>query len=108
MVDNPENNGEDGSQGADTSGGKGTLEGPRRTESAAPRRPCPICQKMSVPKYRPFCSRRCADVDLARSYGLNGVPAMVFNDKYLVSGAQPANVLRQVVERIVQESTAGA
>lgn len=49
-----------------------------------------------------------ADVDLARSYGLNGVPAMVFNDKYLVSGAQPADVLRQVVERIAQESTSGA
>lgn len=48
------------------------------------------------------------DVDLARTYGLNGVPAMIFNDKYLVSGAQPADVLRQVVERIVQESTAGA
>ena len=47
-----------------------------------------------------------ADVDLARAYGLNGVPAMVFNDKYLVSGAQPADVLRQVVERIIQESAA--
>ncbi|NEY91910.1 DNA gyrase inhibitor YacG [Tabrizicola oligotrophica] len=26
---------------------------------------CPICAKASDPKYRPFCSRRCADVDLA-------------------------------------------
>ena len=26
---------------------------------------CPICQKPSDPKYRPFCSKRCADVDLA-------------------------------------------
>lgn len=49
-----------------------------------------------------------ADVELARAYGLNGVPAMVFNDKYLVSGAQPADVLRQVVDRIVQESSTGA
>lgn len=48
-----------------------------------------------------------ADVDLARAYGLNGVPAMVFNDKYLVSGAQPADVLRQVVDRIVQETAGG-
>ena len=31
---------------------------------------CPICAKDSDPKYRPFCSRRCADVDLAR--WLNG------------------------------------
>lgn len=27
---------------------------------------CPICQKTSVDKYRPFCSARCADVDLGR------------------------------------------
>ena len=27
---------------------------------------CPICGKDSVPAYRPFCSKRCADVDLAR------------------------------------------
>ena len=27
---------------------------------------CPICRRPSVPDYRPFCSRRCADVDLAR------------------------------------------
>lgn len=27
---------------------------------------CPICHKDSDPKYRPFCSRRCADVDLGR------------------------------------------
>lgn len=27
---------------------------------------CPICQAETVQKYRPFCSRRCADIDLAR------------------------------------------
>ncbi|MHA3915681.1 DNA gyrase inhibitor YacG [Halovulum sp. GXIMD14793] len=27
---------------------------------------CPICDKDSDPKYKPFCSRRCADVDLGR------------------------------------------
>lgn len=27
---------------------------------------CPICNKKSDPKYRPFCSKRCADVDLGR------------------------------------------
>lgn len=31
---------------------------------------CPICGKAAEPKYRPFCSRRCADVDLGR--WLNG------------------------------------
>ncbi len=28
--------------------------------------PCPICKKPQHPDYRPFCSRRCADVDLQR------------------------------------------
>lgn len=27
---------------------------------------CPICDKDSVPAFRPFCSRRCADVDLSK------------------------------------------
>lgn len=35
---------------------------------------CPICKSPADPKYRPFCSRRCADVDLAR--WLNGAYAV--------------------------------
>ncbi len=31
---------------------------------------CPICNKPTDPKYRPFCGKRCADLDLAR--WLNG------------------------------------
>ena len=27
---------------------------------------CPICKKPSTLDYRPFCSRRCADIDLQR------------------------------------------
>ncbi|WP_114946972.1 DNA gyrase inhibitor YacG [Microvirga calopogonii] len=27
---------------------------------------CPICGKPTQPEYRPFCSKRCADVDLNR------------------------------------------
>lgn len=27
---------------------------------------CPICGKATAADYRPFCSRRCADVDLGR------------------------------------------
>jgi len=29
-------------------------------------RRCPICGKPAVAEYRPFCSSRCADVDLNR------------------------------------------
>ncbi|WP_037309076.1 DNA gyrase inhibitor YacG [Ruegeria halocynthiae] len=31
---------------------------------------CPICDEDTVAKFRPFCSKRCADVDLAK--WLNG------------------------------------
>ena len=27
---------------------------------------CPICGKPAQPEYRPFCSKRCSDVDLQR------------------------------------------
>ena len=37
---------------------------------------CPICHKDSDPKYRPFCSKRCADVDLGRWLtGAYAIPA---------------------------------
>ncbi len=32
--------------------------------NTAPR--CPICGKPRKPEHRPFCSRRCADIDLGR------------------------------------------
>ncbi|MFN3274479.1 MAG: DNA gyrase inhibitor YacG [Paracoccus sp. (in: a-proteobacteria)] len=39
---------------------------------------CPICAKPSVQQYRPFCSKRCADVDLAKwlrgDYVIPGAP----------------------------------
>ncbi|SNB82383.1 Endogenous inhibitor of DNA gyrase, YacG/DUF329 family [Rhodoblastus acidophilus] len=40
---------------------------------------CAICSKPVDPKYTPFCSKRCADVDLHRwlnnSYSIAGAPA---------------------------------
>jgi endogenous inhibitor of DNA gyrase (YacG/DUF329 family) len=42
--------------------------------SLAPEKPCPICGKPAVKALRPFCSRRCADVDLNR--WLSGVYAI--------------------------------
>jgi endogenous inhibitor of DNA gyrase (YacG/DUF329 family) len=41
----------------------------RRGATAAPpakKRACPICGKPAQPEFTPFCSRRCADVDLNR------------------------------------------
>ena len=31
-----------------------------------PARRCAICSKPQDPKFRPFCSKRCADIDLGR------------------------------------------
>ena len=44
-----------------------------------------------------------ADIEQAYSYGLTGVPALIFGEKYLVSGAQPYEVLRQVVQKVEAE-----
>ena len=30
---------------------------------------CPICRKPVQPRFRPFCSARCADIDLGRWFG---------------------------------------
>jgi predicted DsbA family dithiol-disulfide isomerase len=45
-----------------------------------------------------------ADVKQAYQHGLTGVPALIFNNRYLVSGAQPYEVLRQVVGKVQEEN----
>jgi len=37
-----------------------------KTKDTAPARRCPICGKPAQERYRPFCSKRCADIDLNR------------------------------------------
>ena len=39
---------------------------------------CPMCNKETSPDFRPFCSKRCADVDLAKWLG--GAYAIPSND----------------------------
>jgi len=42
---------------------------------------CPICGKTRVEEFRPFCSRRCADIDLHRWLGGSyGIPAAEQDD----------------------------
>lgn len=44
-------------------------------------RPCPICGKPALEKMRPFCSKRCADVDLHRWLGgVYAIPAVEADD----------------------------
>ena len=46
----------------------------RDTTGPANPKPCPICSAPQTQAYRPFCSQRCADVDLSR--WLNGAYAI--------------------------------
>jgi uncharacterized protein len=51
---------------------------PLRSRTRA--RACPICRRPTEERWRPFCSKRCADLDLARWLG----------DRYRVPGDEPA------------------
>ncbi|WP_114284399.1 DNA gyrase inhibitor YacG [Candidatus Halocynthiibacter alkanivorans] len=52
---------------------------------------CPICDKDPVEKYRPFCSGRCADVDLGRW----------FNGSYAVA-SQSEDDVEELVEGLAE------
>ena len=55
---------------------------PRKPQPKAKGRGCPICGKPRSERYDPFCSKRCADVDLHR--WLKG--------GYVIPGAEPGEV----------------
>lgn len=47
-----------------------------KTDGALKLAPCPICNKPAQLTTRPFCSKRCADVDLSRWLGgVYAIPA---------------------------------
>lgn len=48
--------------------------GSKQEEATGKLPPCPICGKPSTLEARPFCSKRCADVDLHRW----------LNDRYVI------------------------
>lgn len=59
-------------------------------DPAPPLRACPICGKPAVTLMRPFCSKRCADVDLHRWLsGVYAIPAAATEDPE--EGAAPEN-----------------
>lgn len=49
-----------------------------------------------------------ADIAQAGAYGINGVPFFVFDGKYGVSGAQPAEVFGQVLSQVAEERDGAA
>jgi len=58
---------------------------------------CPICAKdVEQTKYRPFCSRRCADVDLGRWLkGSYVLPAEAAEEDEFAAPAAPKDLPRQ-------------
>ena len=49
------------------------------TKAASASKPCPLCGAPASARYRPFCSERCANLDLSRwlkgVYVIEGAPA---------------------------------
>lgn len=64
----------------------------------------PVAEILAIPDYK---AQVIADERMAYDNDMNGVPAMVFDQKYLVVGAQPLDVLKQVVEQVRQEKETG-
>lgn len=51
--------------------------------STRPAPDCPVCGKARTKKHRPFCSKRCADVDLGRWFtGAYAVPTEELPDEF--------------------------
>jgi uncharacterized protein len=48
-----------------------TAPGGRARELPAASRRCPICGKPAAVRHRPFCSARCANIDLGRWFNGN-------------------------------------
>ena len=58
--------------------------------TAATPAPCPICGKPRAERFRPFCSKRCADVDLNRWLtGRYAMPATEVDDEDEAPAQEP-------------------
>lgn len=56
--------------------------------------PCPVCKKPRHKSYRPFCSKRCADLDLGKWLG----------GAYAIPTAEPATSAEDFAEMTSQGS----
>jgi len=56
-----------------------SLKAAKAAQDKAPK--CPLCAKPTAPEYTPFCSKRCADIDLGRWLG----------DGYRIASQDPAD-----------------
>lgn len=57
---------------------------------------CPICQSDTAKAFRPFCSKRCADLDLARWLG----------GRYAIPSEDPADMeeAANALEKALEEA----
>ncbi len=62
------------------------------------RKTCAICEREVVERYRPFCSRRCADMDLAGWFG----------EHYRLTEQAPFDELEPEELAALEEALAGA
>lgn len=61
------------------------------------KRKCPICGKPSVEATKPFCSKRCADVDLSRWLkGVYAIPAAETDEADPTDQDDPFNAERDL------------
>jgi len=61
----------------------------------------PVAEILENVEYR---NQVLIDERIAYENNMSGVPAIVFAEKYLVMGAQPLDVLKQVVEQVMEET----
>ncbi|MDI2091471.1 DNA gyrase inhibitor YacG [Commensalibacter oyaizuii] len=54
---------------------------------------CPICKKKSMTEYRPFCSKKCADIDLGHW----------FTGTYRIASAPKNEEEEQEIENFLKE-----
>ena len=59
---------------------------------SADAKPCPTCGAPAMPETRPFCSKRCADIDLGRWFqGAYAIPAVDAADDSIIDAELAAS-----------------
>lgn len=55
---------------------------------------CPICGKERVHRFRPFCSARCAEIDLGRW----------LTESYVIAGSEDEDALKSLENQIDKDN----
>ena len=63
-----------------------------------------IGKNMGLMPFRIFCGKGNNGGDFYLGQGIHSVPAIIINDRHLISGGQPAEVFEQALRKIAAES----